>query len=120
MDAVPKDGAIASLKDRFTFDSAVQVTRPTLPSLEAYTASLAQIWESGWLTNAGQFHTQFEEALSDRLGVEHLSLFCNGTQALLVALQSLRALQRSHGMMDSGWSRLLDDLGLNDKALLTG
>lgn len=52
--------------------------------------SLREIWGSKWLTNAGPFHEQFEMALADYLGVEHLSLFSNGTLALITALQALR------------------------------
>ncbi|MBX3470540.1 MAG: DegT/DnrJ/EryC1/StrS family aminotransferase [Planctomycetes bacterium] len=68
----------------------VYVTRPTLPSLERFRESLEQVWDSRVLTNGGAFHQRLEAALCARLGVEHLSLFCNGTIALLVALQALR------------------------------
>lgn len=51
---------------------------------------LQQIWQSGTLTNGGPFHQKFEKALSEFLGVEHLSLFTNGTIALISALQVLR------------------------------
>src|SRR5207302_7982323 len=34
-------------------------------------------------------HRELEERLRRHLGVEHLSLFCNGATALLVALQAL-------------------------------
>ena len=51
---------------------------------------LAVIWESRWLTNNGPFHQQFEEELTDYLGVEYVSLFANGTLALVTALQVLR------------------------------
>jgi dTDP-4-amino-4,6-dideoxygalactose transaminase len=68
----------------------IHVTRPLLPPLEAFTPYLEQIWENQWLTNNGPFHQQFEQALCDYLGVKHISLFCNGTLALMTALQSLR------------------------------
>lgn len=71
-------------------DDEVFVTRPTLPPLERFHESLREIWASGWLTNNGPFHARFEKALVGALGVEHASLFCNGTIALLVALQALR------------------------------
>ncbi len=61
-----------------------------MPPLDEFIPYLSRIWESRWLTNAGQFHEQLESRLADYLGVEHLSLFSNGTIALIVALQSLR------------------------------
>lgn len=61
-----------------------------MPPLQDFVPYLEQIWESKWLTNAGQFHQQLEARLAEHLGVEHLSLFSNGTIALIVALQSLR------------------------------
>lgn len=66
------------------------VTRPYLPPLDEFLPYLARIWESRRLTNCGPFHQQFETALARYLGVPHVSLFANGTLALLTAMQSLR------------------------------
>lgn len=66
------------------------VTRPFLPPLEEFIPYLEQIWANGWLTNNGPLHEQFEEELARYLGVQHLSLFSNGTLALITALQALR------------------------------
>jgi dTDP-4-amino-4,6-dideoxy-D-glucose transaminase len=66
------------------------VTRPDLAPLEEFIPYLEKIWENKWLTNNGPFHQQLEQALCDYLGVEHLSLFTNGTIALVTALQTLR------------------------------
>lgn len=68
----------------------IPVTQPFMPPLEEFEPYLSRIWESKWLTNAGQFHQELERKLADYLGVEHLSLFSNGTIALIVALQALR------------------------------
>jgi dTDP-4-amino-4,6-dideoxygalactose transaminase len=68
----------------------VFVTQPSLPPLEEFTGLLKQIWETKILTNNGPFHQQFEQELADYLGVKHLSLFSNGTLALITALQALR------------------------------
>ena len=70
--------------------STIYVTRPLLPPLEEFIPYLEQIWNNKWLTNNGPFHKQFENALCHYLGVEHISLFANGTLALVTALQSLR------------------------------
>ncbi len=66
------------------------VTQPFLPPLEEFTPYLEKIWESKILTNGGPFHQQLEEALCEYLGVKHISLFTNGTIALITALQALR------------------------------
>lgn len=66
------------------------VTKPTLPPLEEFIPYLQQIWDSKILTNCGPFHHQLEQALCEYLGVKHISLFTNGTIALVTALQSLR------------------------------
>ncbi len=69
---------------------AIYVTSPLLPPLEEFIPYLQQIWQNKHLTNAGPFHQQLEHALADYLGVKHLSLFANGTLALLTAFQALR------------------------------
>jgi dTDP-4-amino-4,6-dideoxygalactose transaminase len=66
------------------------VTKPVLPPLEEFVEYLKEIWESKQLTNNGPFHQKFEKALCDYLGVKYISLFNNGTMALVTALQALR------------------------------
>jgi dTDP-4-amino-4,6-dideoxygalactose transaminase len=68
----------------------IYVTQPTLPELADFIPYLEQIWANKILTNGGSFHQQLEQALCDYLGVEYISLFTNGTIALVVALQALR------------------------------
>jgi dTDP-4-amino-4,6-dideoxygalactose transaminase len=72
------------------FDQPIYVTRPTLPPLEAVTSKLQEIWQAQWLTNNGRQHTLLEERLVKELKVPYLSLFNNGTIALMTAVQSLR------------------------------
>ncbi|AMO67226.1 DegT/DnrJ/EryC1/StrS family aminotransferase [Zhongshania aliphaticivorans] len=71
-------------------DKPIFVTQPFLPPLDEYVPYLEEIWDSKILTNGGQMHQRFERALCEHLGVEHISLFNNGTIALLAALQELR------------------------------
>jgi dTDP-4-amino-4,6-dideoxygalactose transaminase len=68
----------------------INVTQPSLPPLDEFVKSLELIWDSRWLTNKGPFHERFERELENFLDVEHVSLFSNGTLALIVALQALR------------------------------
>ena len=51
---------------------------------------LEKIRETGVVTNNGPFHQRLEEALCRYVGVEHISLFSNGTIALVTALKALR------------------------------
>lgn len=78
------------ITDHKPFDNPIYVTRPLLPDLKEVTAKLEEIWEAQWLTNNGQQHSLLEEKLLNILKVPYLSLFNNGTIALIVACQSLR------------------------------
>lgn len=69
------------------FEKPVYVTEPFLPPLDEFQEYLKDIWKSKWLTNNGKYHQLFEQALCDYLGVKHVSLFSNGTLALVTALQ---------------------------------
>ena len=65
------------------------VTQPLLPELSDVTEQLKDIWEAKWLTNNGSKHRELEAKLQDELKVEHVSLFNNGTIALLTAIKAL-------------------------------
>lgn len=71
-------------------DIPIYVTQPAMPPLVEFTEFLQTIWDNKILTNNGPFHKQFEQALAEYLGVKYLSVFSNGTMALITALQSLR------------------------------
>jgi dTDP-4-amino-4,6-dideoxygalactose transaminase len=71
------------------FDEPIHVTRPLLPPLGAYTARLQEVWQSQWLTNAGEQHERLTRAVRTYLAVPEASLFNNGTIALLAALRAL-------------------------------
>lgn len=68
----------------------IYVTQPMLPPLKEFLPYLEAIWDSKVLTNCGQFHQALELALCQYLGVEFVSLFCNGTIALTTALKHSR------------------------------
>ena len=72
------------------FKERIYVTRPVFPTIEEVTEKLRDIWDSKWLTNNGPQHTMLEQELTKFLRVPYLSLFNNGTIALMVACQSLR------------------------------
>jgi dTDP-4-amino-4,6-dideoxygalactose transaminase len=70
-------------------EAPLYVSRPLLPPLEEYVSDLEEIWASHTLTNMGPFHARLESALNERVGLGHLSLWNNGTTALLAALAAL-------------------------------
>jgi len=67
----------------------IYVTQPDMPPLADFVPLLQEIWNNKILTNGGPLHQRLEQALAEHLGVPHLSLFTNGTIALLTALQAL-------------------------------
>ncbi len=68
----------------------IYVTKPYMPPLEDFIPYLEKIWQNRILTNGGPFHQQLEQALCTYLEAEAISLFSNGTLALITALQALR------------------------------
>jgi dTDP-4-amino-4,6-dideoxygalactose transaminase len=72
------------------FSEPIYVSRPLLPDLDSLVEKLREIWSSQWLTNNGPQHKSLETQLVDVLKVPYLSLFNNGTIALITACQSLR------------------------------
>src|SRR5579863_9973122 len=72
------------------FREPIYVTRPILPPLDAYMDELKEIWESQWLTNGGPKHAALERLLAQFLENPNVSLFNNGTLALVIACQALR------------------------------
>ena len=72
------------------FPERIYVTRPVFPTIDEVTEKLRDIWAAKWLTNNGPQHTMLEHELKEFLKVPQLSLFNNGTIALMVACQSLR------------------------------
>jgi dTDP-4-amino-4,6-dideoxygalactose transaminase len=68
----------------------INVTQPFLPPLKEFLPLLNEIWDSKILTNAGPFHQKFEKELTNYLNIKNISLFSNGTIAIISALQALR------------------------------
>ncbi len=85
----PANGAPISVPAAPAHAGPITVTQPYLPPLAEFIPYLEKIWENRWLTNDGPFHQQLEAALCEYLGVEYISLFANGTLALIAALRVL-------------------------------
>ena len=66
------------------------VTEPSLPSLKEFNILLKSIWKTKILTNNGPYHKRLENELKIFLGVKNISLFSNGTIALIASLKALK------------------------------
>ena len=67
----------------------VYVTRPLLPDVNDLYLEIMEIIESKWITNHGQKHNLLEKKLENVLKVPNVSIFNNGSIALLTALKAL-------------------------------
>jgi len=70
-------------------NKTIFVTQPSLPNLHDFVESLKEIWDNKKITNNGKFHKEFEKQLAEFLDVKYVSLFANGTLALMTAIQAL-------------------------------
>lgn len=70
-------------------EAPLYITRPDLPPLEELLPYLERIWATRVVTNNGPFHCELESALESRWRVANVSLFTNGTIALVTALRAL-------------------------------
>ncbi|MDR0795768.1 MAG: DegT/DnrJ/EryC1/StrS family aminotransferase [Tannerella sp.] len=70
-------------------DKPIHVMSPLLPPLDELTACLEEIWQERQVTNYGVYHHKLEEALKRYLQIPEISLFANGTLALICALRAL-------------------------------
>jgi dTDP-4-amino-4,6-dideoxygalactose transaminase len=58
--------------------------------VDAFAGEVSEIWKSQWLTNGGAKHAALEKLLGGFFDNPNVSLFNNGTIALVVACQALR------------------------------
>ena len=77
------------LKSIQPFKKPIYITRPVLPPIKLVKKKIKEIWNSKWLTNMGSQHKTLETELLNYLDVNYLSLFCNGTLALELAIEAL-------------------------------
>lgn len=72
------------------FEEQIYITRPLFPDINSYFKKIDEIWKSKWLSNNGKQHQVLEDKIKNILKVKNVSLFNNGTIALIVSIQSLR------------------------------
>lgn len=71
------------------FDKPIYITQPLTTNLNKVNNEIKEIWDSKWLTNNGCKHQLLEKKLRNVLKVPQISLFNNGTIALIVAIKAL-------------------------------
>lgn len=70
-------------------EKRINVTKTFLPPIEEYNSYIEKIWANNQLTNQGPLLKEFEEKISEYLGVNSLHFVANGTLALQLALRAL-------------------------------
>ncbi len=113
------------MKEIKPFKEPIYIIRPVLPDLKDVNKKIVEIWNSKWLTNFGDQHRALEEELKKYLKVRNLSLFCNGTIALQLAIQVLELTGEvittpftfpatSHSLYLNNITPIYCDINLND------
>ncbi len=69
----------------------INVTRSSMPPFQEYVEEIQSIWESRWLTNAGEKHQKLAGKLKEMLDTPDILLFCNGHLALEAAFSQFEA-----------------------------
>ena len=67
----------------------ILVTQTSMPPYEEYINEIKDIWDSHWLTNMGPKHNLLQDKLKEYCGVDNISLFTNGHNALELCLQAM-------------------------------
>src|SRR5581483_5760532 len=71
------------------FREALHVGRPNIGNRESFFNRVNDIFDRRWLTNHGHYVREFEQRVSDYVGVRHCIATPNGTMALEIAVKAL-------------------------------
>lgn len=64
----------------------INVTRSIMPEFGKYSQFSKKLWDTRWLTNNGEYVLELEKKLSERYGIECMTVG-NGTMGLMIALE---------------------------------
>lgn len=105
----------------------INVTRPSMPSLEEYINALKPVFETRWLTNMGPVHQKLEKTLQEYLDVPYISLMVNGHMALEMTIQAFEFpegseiittpftfISTTHAIVRNGLKPVFCDIKLDD------
>jgi len=84
-----KLGELAIFGGAPTFESKLHVGRPNIGDRGRLLTRINEMLDRRWLTNAGPFVQEFEQRISEMLGVKHCIAMCNATIALEIAIRAL-------------------------------
>jgi len=71
------------------FSAPLHVGYPNIGNRAALLERINDILDRRWLSNMGPYSQEFEQRISDMLGVKHCIVMCNGTVALEIAIRAL-------------------------------
>jgi dTDP-4-amino-4,6-dideoxygalactose transaminase len=71
------------------FAELLHVGRPNIGDRERLMQRFNQMLDTRWLSNAGPFVREFEQRISDLVGVKHCVVMCNATVALEIVTRAL-------------------------------
>jgi dTDP-4-amino-4,6-dideoxygalactose transaminase len=72
------------------FDRPLHVGRPNIGDRDLFLRLMEGVFDRGWLTNSGPLVEEFENELSQYLGVKHCVVMCNATIALEIAIRAAK------------------------------
>ena len=70
-------------------EERINVTKAFLPPMEEYIEEIKDIWNTHWLTNMGDKHSNLQKELQQYLDVHRVELLANGHMALELTLQAM-------------------------------
>jgi dTDP-4-amino-4,6-dideoxygalactose transaminase len=71
------------------FKNPLHVGQPNIGNHKKFAERVNDILERRWLTNGGNYVSEFEERIADIAGVEHCVAMCNATIGLEIAIRAL-------------------------------
>ena len=71
------------------FKEKLHVGRPNIGQKEHLLSRIEKVLDRGWLSNNGPLVQEFEQKVSDLLGVKHVIAMCNATIALEIVTRAL-------------------------------
>jgi dTDP-4-amino-4,6-dideoxygalactose transaminase len=81
--------SLALLGAQPEFSDLLHVGRPNIGDRQALIARLNDVLDRRWLSNDGPMVKEFEQRISEFLGVKHCIAMCNATIALEIAIRAL-------------------------------
>ncbi len=80
---------LAILGGQPAFGEMLHVGRPNVGDRQSLLARINDVLDRRWLTNHGPYVQEFEQRLTELLGVKHCIAMCNATVALEIAARAL-------------------------------